>query len=453
MLNSSLLQRLVEKIVPTSPELFSTPSDNNITAFGVFAPELLDRIIDHLHNDRPTLLCLGRASRQTLIRSRVHLFSNLEFNKDGDRQFDTFLVLLEAPWTSFTNAVESIQIKQLFLPRGYKHLPNKNMPRILANLPNLKALRLTSISWPYIPPHIRDLLFQTDIVDLQLDSVEFSRYRPGPIDISELFVALQPSITSMTLYNLDFDDENFPDLSQHSSIFRRHIHLTVLDTCSLLLFKDVWDPLGANQLDITVESFHIRLIPMTRRGREEYTPFFSRFLRHVGPTLQHIFIKLSDPYPDMHALPYYNAIDLSQCVNVRVVHIGTITLDRISRSGEDTVPMVSTMWNSLSTLSSHSPSLEEVLLLFRPVGETLEVNETELESFAWLDLVGKLHQLFSNLRRITVAVGYFVVDEDFVPYLAALRRVPGIRQLEENGTVLLRMIPWESYGSPDPAWK
>lgn len=294
-----LSQRLAGWILPTSPEPLSISGDDNNTAIAVFAPELLDQITDHLHYDRPTLLRLSLTSRQTLIRSRLHLFSMLEFNRDGYRQFDKFLALLEAPWTSFTNAVESLHVKDLFNPRDYNHLPNKDLPRILANLPNLKTLRLTSISWPYIPPHIRDFFLQTNIVDLQLDSVEFTTYRPGEIDIVELFIRLQPSIKSITLYNLQFDDEPIPNLSQHSSIFRRPIHLTKLDTCSLLLLKDVWDPLCANDLDITVESFHVRLVPMTRSGRAAYTPFFSRFLRLVGPSLHHIFIKLSDPYLDM----------------------------------------------------------------------------------------------------------------------------------------------------------
>ncbi|KAF8965964.1 hypothetical protein BDZ97DRAFT_741941 [Flammula alnicola] len=298
MFNLSLSRRLTGRILPTSPELLPISGDDNNTAIGVFAPELLDRITDHLHNDRPTLLRLGLTSRQTLIRSRLHLFSELEFNKDGDRQFDMFLALLEAPWTSFTNAVESLHVKALFHPRGYKHLPNKNLPRILANLPNLKTLRLTSISWPYIPPHIRNFFLQTNITDLQLDSVEFTTYRHGQIDIVELFARLQPSVKSITLYNLQFDDEAIPNLSQYSSTFRRRIHLTLLDTSSLMLFKDVWDPLRANDLDITVESFHIRLVPMTRSDRKAYTPFFSRFLRQVGPSLHHIFIKLSDPYLD-----------------------------------------------------------------------------------------------------------------------------------------------------------
>jgi len=135
-------------------------------------------------------------------------------------------------------------------------------------------------------------------------------------------------------------------------------------------------------------------------------------------------------------------------------------------------PMMSTMWKSLSVLPSHLPSLEEIILIFRPFGETPKAKATELESFAWLDLVGKLQEMFLNLKTVTIGVGYYVVDdEDFTPYLAVLRQAPGIRELEEKGTVLLHMIPWQTYGSvrqllecwksvlfkhiqqPDPAWK
>ena len=154
-------------------------------------------------------------------------------------------------------------------------------------------------------------------------------------------------------------------------------------------------------------------------------------------------------------MPYYDAIDLSQCVNVRIVHVGTIELDYISQSGEKASAMMSTMWNSLSALPSHSYSLEEVQLVFSSaLSGTPEGRVAELERFAWLDLVGKLEELFPNLKTITVGVGYYVVDnEDPVPYLAALRRVPGLRQLEEKGTVLLHMIPWKSYGLVRPLSK
>ncbi|KAF8963804.1 hypothetical protein BDZ97DRAFT_976535 [Flammula alnicola] len=452
MFNLSLPQALIGRILPASLERLFNSSDDNNTSFSTIPPELLDRITDHLHNDRLTLLALGRTSKQTLIRSRLHLFATLEFN-DSDKKFDAFLALLEAPWTSFTYAVESLHLKERFHPRlTYKYRPTRNIPRITANLPNLKTLRLTSIWWPCIPPHIRDFFFQLDITEFHLDSVEFTTYQQN--DFVEFFVRLRPSTKTITLYNLQFDDDEIPDLSHNSSTFRRQIHLKSLDACSLLLLKDVWDPLGTNHLDVTVESFQLRLDPVSWRNREAYTPFISRFLRQVGPSLHHLFIKLSDPYLDFHALPYYDSVDLSRCVNVRIIHIGTITLDRISRSGEEMSPMLSTMWTLLSNLASNSPSLEEIVLIVRPSGQNLEKRAAELESFSWLDLVGRVQDMFQNLKTVAVGVGYYVVDgEKPGPYVEALRRAPGIRQREEKGIVVLQMIPWQEYGSPDPTWK
>ncbi|KAF8164740.1 hypothetical protein B0H34DRAFT_209156 [Crassisporium funariophilum] len=274
-----------------------TPNGLSIddTATGVFAAELLDRITDHLHDDRPTLLRLGITCRQTLIRSRLLLFAKLEFTKGDEKQFDMFLALLEAPWTSFTNAVESLHLQEMFYT-SHIFLPKKNLPRILAHLPNLQTIRLSRIIWARIPSHIRDFTSQINITDLVLESVAFPTYQTGKNNIVELFSGLQPSLKSITLYNLQFDDNFIPDLSQHSSIFRRRIHLKLLDTTSLLLLKDVWDPLRAKDLDITVDSFHVRLVHMTRSNVEAYTAFFSRFLRQVGPSLHHVFIKLTEQY-------------------------------------------------------------------------------------------------------------------------------------------------------------
>ena len=104
----------------------------------VLPPELLDQVIDHLHDDKPALLALGLVSKQTLVRSRGHLFSKLEFtwidntlvtNQEVNRQFNAFLSLLEVPWTTFTFATELLYIDNLFWDRwtGYGYRPNRNI--------------------------------------------------------------------------------------------------------------------------------------------------------------------------------------------------------------------------------------------------------------------------------------------------------------------------------------
>ena len=449
--------------------------NDTFTVSTILPPELLDRIIDHIYDDKPTLLALGLVSQQTLVRSRAHLFSKLEFSynenlfdtlvaqqnlartrylptklklNESDRQFDAFLTLLEAPWTTFTFALEFLHIKDLFhATRRYKYRPNRNIPHIAARLPNLKSLWLTSIAWPCIPPHIRDFFFQLNITDLQLDCIGFVPTYPN--DFIELFSRLQLSVETLTLYNIQLDE--IPDLSQQSSIFHRHFCFKSLDSHSLVLLKDVWDPSVAKHLDIAVESFHLRLVSLTRRDRESYTPFISRFLHHFGQSVHRLFINLSEPYPSLgkpvpvsiisirdtfslEALPYYESVNLSQCVNLRVVHIETITLDQLS-------PTLPIMRRLLSVLPSNSA--EEIVLTFKlPKGEEV----AQLECFFWLELVASMQKTFSMLKRIVIHVGSWQ-GEDFHPFIEAWRQA-GLKELEQEGLVSLDMIPWSTtFGS------
>ena len=108
------------------------------------------------------------------------------------------------------------------------------------------------------------------------------------------------------------------------------------------------------------------------------------------------------------------------------------------------------MWSrqDLLVLLDFRQRLVIVVFIFRLFPRTPEGKAAELERFAWLDLAGKVQEM---LKTITVGVGYYVADnEDFVPYLAALRRAPGLQQLEEKGIVSLQMIPWETYGLVRP---
>lgn len=106
----------------------------------ILPPELLDHIMDFLYDDRPSLLALGLTSKQTLLRSCLHLFIHMEFT--GDKDFDAFLTLLEALWTSFAYNIESIHIVGLsrFPPSGDKYGVSRVIPVIASHLPNLKTL-------------------------------------------------------------------------------------------------------------------------------------------------------------------------------------------------------------------------------------------------------------------------------------------------------------------------
>ncbi len=296
MVHLSLLPLFTRGTLPHCIEQFFCSRGDGVYPVIDIPTEMLDYIIDFLHDDKKTLMTLSLVSRHTLVKSRFLLFSHLVF-VDEDRKLDTFLTLLDVKWTTFTHTVESLHIKDQFNRFSTKKrgpFVTKNIRRIAANLSHIKTLRLTSVSWPYIPQYTGDIFFQLNLTGFHLESVEF---RMDDItDFVNFFVKLQPSVRSISIYDLQFDDAELPDLSVYPTIFRRPIHMEKLDTSSLILFKDVWDPLHTNDLDITVDSFYMRFANISSRDRATYVPFFSRFLKHVGPSLSHLFIKLTEGY-------------------------------------------------------------------------------------------------------------------------------------------------------------
>ena len=68
----------LSRFIPGVLTKLFTFGDGTLTVSTILPPELLDRIIDHIHDDKPTLLALGLAntcskSRSSLFKARVQL--------------------------------------------------------------------------------------------------------------------------------------------------------------------------------------------------------------------------------------------------------------------------------------------------------------------------------------------------------------------------------------------
>lgn len=80
-------------------------------------------------------------------------------------------------------------------------------------------------------------------------------------------------------------------------------------------------------------------------------------------------------------LAHYASVDLTNCVKVRIIHIGIITLDGFTGSGEKILPLLSTIWTTLSNLTSTLSLLEDIVFVYRPIGNASETAAAELENF------------------------------------------------------------------------
>ena len=107
-------------------------------------------------------------------------------------------------------------------------------------------------------------------------------------------------------------------------------------------------------------------------------------------------------------------MDFTHCLNLRVIHISTITLDDVGHSGEEIVLLLPTTWTTRSHLAASSSLLDEIVFVFRPYGMTPEAKVAELDNFGWAEFVERVLGMFQGLRTVTVGIGYYARDNENV---------------------------------------
>ncbi|KAF8326761.1 hypothetical protein F5887DRAFT_1084273 [Amanita rubescens] len=344
----------------------------------LFPPEIVDEIISQL-DETSILLSCGLVSRRVLGISRRCLFSSLEFS--DHKSFDQFLHLAGAPWTSFTLGIEEIHLQDVF-HRDITYHSQINPAQVASNLPNVRSLSITSHSpwhpgWKIVPRPVLDVIFQLNIHDLQLDGVG----RWNADDIVRLFSRLPPSVKTVSFRRLRFRE--IPNLLPHSALFHRPFRLRVLDSNSLALFKDVWNPLTNPELDIAVQDFHIRSPNPT--PAERYNLLTRSFLHHIGQSVERLLISFegSGDFPNSgDLLRYLEPTQLKHCTNVRMLYIGFT--DLLYTTTEMIPLLTSAMWKMLAGLPSPN-TLQECWFKFTAYEITVHVPKSkEDQDYPWL---------------------------------------------------------------------
>ncbi|KAJ7588579.1 hypothetical protein C8J56DRAFT_1077810, partial [Mycena floridula] len=390
-------------------------------------PELLENIIDQIDDSKTTLL-VGLVSRQTLRRSRHNLFSTV-FVTDKDSSFQKFLALIDSPWTSFSDSVEALHLNRIFWPQ-YQYDCRFNVVRIVDNLPHLTALRISDMNWFNIPASMRDLLFnKLNLIHIQVEWIEFYHMQ-GINQLAEFFEMIPDSVEMLSMLNLEL--EGVDNLTEHASIFHlpHHFHFKSLDNWLLVGLKDVWDPLISTDFDVKVDSFHVRF-PYGQSDLES-TSFISRFLRHIGSSIENLYFNISDPYQSSATPQLHRSIDFSGCVNLGTIFIGTISVDDSA--------MISAMWALLKSPYPHC--IQEVTLVFAATGESVEHRVAKVEVFAWQGLLDRVRSIFPKLKRLNILFGgihFLFSDLGFAAHAEAVRRA-GLRDVERAGLVTLGII-------------
>ncbi|KAJ7612234.1 hypothetical protein FB45DRAFT_1037153 [Roridomyces roridus] len=337
----------------------------------ILPPEVLDRVIDSLHDDVPMLRVCSLVSRAWMASSRYLLFAVNALIVDR-KSLLPFIELLDSPHNTLLARIERLHCTEF-------------------QYAQLEAL------WKALPAllHLRELHIAGNI--LRIDSL------PGPD--SQIF----PRITNLAMRHV-----NFPSCRTLKSLLLRFPSLMVLNFQNTLVDRsgqldtDEVDP-SPLRLELDLDSFHLedssstgwltwRGLGLRARDISLYIPssasteHVSEFLAAAGPQLQHLTMRFSS-YRLASALRYPATL-----LSVRFVNAFWIAMLRstgvVELTAQPELPSV------LRHIQSSVPTLQELAFDVHAVPSQLALSNIASEDAA-LILQGPG---FAGLRRLDFRV-------------------------------------------------
>jgi hypothetical protein len=275
--------------------------DGNQPVLGL-PTELTDAIIDHLHDDKPTLLNCSLVCRSWLDASRYHLFYSLRVRGEHPEMgFAAFLAFID------TTAHIRKYIQEVCLrgvgglaarpPEGRRVGPYI-FAFLLRTLPTLQSIILENVSWdksltaspegyavelwPLTPSKALQTLTFVRVVTEEMLSLRVFRLN----DILQILSSLQ-SLRALNLLGLTLE------LNSQASMrptFPENLKLEVMNIQSN--YSRLQDATALDAMHETMAK-HLRKLSVACRNDEEAL-IVGNILRTIGPTLEELRLDHSD---------------------------------------------------------------------------------------------------------------------------------------------------------------
>jgi hypothetical protein len=132
--------------------------------------EIIDRVIDHLHNDQDSLKVTSLTCRRWLPRSQYHLFHGVQLDPVD---FYGFLRLVDGP-RGIGNLIHRLIVKPATeYPRSTAWIGQQSaLPSL-----NIRILRLYQNTWEHLTPAFMEFLYSLETVEvLELVCVNFTTF-------------------------------------------------------------------------------------------------------------------------------------------------------------------------------------------------------------------------------------------------------------------------------------
>lgn len=250
-------------------------------------PEIVDMVIDHLHNDKPSLFACAAVSRRWLPACRFHLFRTITVDDVGD-QADLKNLL------SFLRSHPQIPPfpRELYVmghPGCAPPVPLLSLGALITELPNLHTLKLHSIKWSS-PSNLAEGRFFTQALRrLHISSAEISGGTRSIFDI----IAFSPALEELSLDYVHVPSDEIHHLRDLPEMDLPNRRLKKVSLHASHLMSQF---LGYIQITSSAQSLDTVSISSPRSEIERV----GDFLHDVGPRLRDLHLRFTFPPPCFH---------------------------------------------------------------------------------------------------------------------------------------------------------
>ncbi|TCD64220.1 hypothetical protein EIP91_004355 [Steccherinum ochraceum] len=374
--------------------------------------ELVDMVLDHLHEDKRTLKACTLVSPSWLDTSRHHLFYDLTVPVSEDtKSFDAFTdFLINTPLIAtyirdlrLRHGSTSLEPFAFFtaVPKSQTRIGPDHLACILANLPRLQALLLDSVCIGGSELHGRYQHYPTTTRSFRLDSLALTNVRIEQSDyvgkhLSDLFM-LFSRVQELKLRNLStsffpfFPDPFRPFRVDGISLQPHRLHVDSLSLDLSITTREFVDIIHRS-----VDSQKLTSLSATCTQVDEL-PLVGQIIHDAASTLTHFEFNLRDSIiDDMPTRADWRDLHLNACsaLNSVVLHF---MLEGYPSSGS--AHLSQSTWTHVLDLLSTIPSTTPLSSITFNI---VFLGEDEDEQLGGLDWEGMREQLtrFKGLKKV-----------------------------------------------------
>ncbi|RDB30523.1 hypothetical protein Hypma_007264 [Hypsizygus marmoreus] len=348
---------------------------------------IINRIIDHLYNDKKTLIVCTLVCSEWLPAARYHLIPSITLHH---RNADRLLRALKAPFTKLGTSVRTLIITDQPAHISLDHL-NEILPVLASQFTRLEILVLDGLDWCILDMGWLSSSHTTvfpKLIELQLLGCAFQ-------DLGHLvaFICAFPKLDTLSVNRCKWDTRVLSTVSPQHHISRRLSDLMLLPA----------EPGLVNWLRSQTCRFvdTLYLDDVTR----ERIPAVRDFLRHLGPSLLQLRIRFAD---NIYVRDVQNAnVDLSHNTRLNTLQIivSLISLDNTPYKVYflDWIPAF-----LAKIASTHLDTIKFRLLTYNP--DLFDLNWREFDRVLALPVFAKLRQLHFNIADPSTSPIFVQID-------------------------------------------